>query len=260
MAKAIEKEYGRSVVGGFEVFEVGKEQLKELLGWYADIDEANKAFKRVFADRCAFGLVVDTMQHADGSYDEPSLVGWISSLDAALEVISTELVYAHHFGNNPIYEIWHVVEDGDLWQEWDIEAAAAGGDLQAAQQWEATFHDDKYLRQIEDQYTGDYHVYDTSVGEWPGVCIADVTQYDLSSGYKYVYEHWTAAGELLKQCVEDTVDASITCGWYRDGGWHVVDSDVNSIKEWEGLEVLRDDYAAPVWCPLRLCYVCWSED
>lgn len=253
MAKA-NKEYGRKVVDGFEVFEVGKEQLKDLLGVYADIDNANKAFEIVFGDRSAFGLVVDTMQHADGGYDEPRLVGWVSGLDSALEIISAEYDYALSFGQKRMYEIWHVVDDGDLWQEWDIEAAAAGGNLQMAQQWEAVFHDDKYLRQIEQQYTGDYHVYDTTE------CIADVTQYDLANGYKYVYEHWTAGGELLKQCVEDTEGAAITCGLYRDGGWHVVSSDVTSIRVWEDLEVLRDDGTAPVWCPLRVCFVCWSSE
>lgn len=284
MAKA-SKEYGRRVVDGVEVFEVGKRQLWDWAHWAAAGAGNAQAWHgvpqtvEVMAESLAKGkyVVMELQFCAPVAFDgekpciqdakvilKPGAMVSTRSLRESVEYADVYRIDGYSCGDGDalvaLVEIWHIVDDGDLWQAWEVEAAAAGGDLQAAQQWEATFHDDKYLRQIEDQYTGDYHVYDTTVGDWPGVCIADVTQYDLSHGYKYVYEHWTAGGEVLKQCVEDTEGASITCGWYRDGGWHVVSSDVTSISTWEGLEVLRDDGTAPVWCPLRVCFVCWSAE
>lgn len=275
MAKVIAKEYGRKVVDGIDVYEVGQQQYIEL-SQYDPISRGIGGNSGVYRHAKGLWVVVSVQStFGGGTFGSRVYVEYISrsrrdAVEWALwEVDNHTYSEPYTYGNERVrtapavgrdFEIWHIVDDGDLWQAWDLEAASAGGDLQAAQQWEATFYDDKYLRQIEDQYTGDYHVYDTSVGEWPGVCIADVTQYDLAHGYKYVYEHWTAAGEVLKQCVEDTEGAAITCGWYRDGGWRVMSSDVTSIGMWAELEVLRDDGTAPVWCPLRVCFVCWSEE
>lgn len=277
MAKAI-KEYGRKVVDGVEIFEVGVEQFRTWINWKlcASRLSCNFRINGLGTQSAAKGRwVVIECNTMFGGGSCGTRLKVVYDCKTRREAVHMCKHYIEHDTYSQTYvkggklllpargkdfEVWHLVDDGDLWQEWDIEAAAAGGDLQAAQMWADTFHDDTYLQKIEQQYTGDYHVYDTTVGDWPGVCIADVTQYDLAHGYKYVYEHWTESGELLKQCVEDTEGASITCGWYRDRAWHVVSSDVTSISTWEGLEVLRDDGTAPVWCPLRVCFVCWSAE
>lgn len=45
-----------------------------------------------------------------------------------------------------IYEIWHIVDDADLYQVWDMEADAAAGDVLAAEAMESVFGVDKYIQ------------------------------------------------------------------------------------------------------------------
>lgn len=109
------REFGLKV----DCFEVGKEQLKDLIGYWADIDVANKSFHKLFTDKTIIGLVVETRQDLDGGYDEIRLGSWISSLDSAREVITNEYGYELSFGYKPIFEVWIVRDDAELWDEWE---------------------------------------------------------------------------------------------------------------------------------------------
>lgn len=253
------KEYEGLAVSCFEVFEVGKEQLKRLFGYWADIDYVTKGFEKIWKDRRPIGLVLETIQNPSGEFDEPRLVSWISSFEVAREVIATELDYAHSFGNEPIYEIWIVRDDAELWQKWEMEVAAAGGNLLAAQAWHKVFHDDTYLRRIEEQYEGAYYVYDTMCHSRP-TCIAEVSQYDLVSGTKYIYEHWELGVVYIKQLVESTSQAGLTCRMLRNDGYEVEHVNIIDVEKWDCLEVLREDGTTPAWCPLRVCFVSWAKD
>ena len=246
MAEA-SKEYGRKVVDGVEVFEVGKQQLWHWAHWavsgpnnaakwdsiYGSVDVLSDSLAKgrylVVSLNFAVGCILDTID--DSCIQDANIVGIVTvvsnyrSQRAAVEtskILAADINSAKSktdYGNlYTVVEVWHVVDDGDLWQAWDLEASAAGGDLQAARQWKSTFHDDTYLRRIEERYTGDYHVYDSMVHS-PAACIADVTQHDLKSGYKYVYRYWDCCARFLEQRVEDTVSAGITCRAPWDSGW-----------------------------------------
>lgn len=112
------RQYGLEI----DCFEVGKEQLKDLLGWYADIDVANKSFSKLFTNKTIIGLVVE-MRRKPGEDDEPRFGSWITSLDSAREVISNEYGYELSFGYMPIFEVWFVRDDAELWQEWEYGVA-----------------------------------------------------------------------------------------------------------------------------------------
>lgn len=172
MAKA-NKEYGRRVVKGFDVFEVGKQQLWSWAHWAAAGAGNAQAWHgvpqtvEVMADSLAKGAyVVMELQFCSPVADDsqkpciqdaklilkPGAMVSTRSLREAIEFAKVYRIDGFPCGDGDaitaLVEVWHIVDDGDLWQAWDVEAAAAGGDLQAAQQWEATFHDDIYLRQI----------------------------------------------------------------------------------------------------------------
>lgn len=150
-------------IDGFEVYNVGKSQLWEWSHWAAagagnanawhGIEQTVDAF---YADSLAKGVylimelqfggrvqdVADILCIQDANtISRVSAKASTRSLKEAVELAGLYKIskpmptcYPSYIGSvNNIIEIWHVVDDGDLWQEWDLQAAAAGGDLQAAQ-------------------------------------------------------------------------------------------------------------------------------
>lgn len=85
----------------------------------------------------------------------------------------------------------------------------------------------------------------------PAACIADVTQHDLKSGYKYVYRYWDYCARFLEQRVEDTISAGITCRGYLDEGNKAGFVQVYEMEQSECLSILRDDGTARFGIPLE---------
>lgn len=117
-----------------EVYEVGQGQLWSWLphsqqwsggdepsmyciGYYADMDDFPKG--RLF--------VVVEMAERGGRYSKPWLVGFYGS---ALTAATTIEMYEESCRDDPrgvnhSYEVWKIVDDADLWQEWEYRASLA---------------------------------------------------------------------------------------------------------------------------------------
>lgn len=124
--------YFDKVVDGIDVFSVGKQQLwdwcsyngREFTGWrpehYSVVTYADSLRKGIY-------LVVE-LPATFGRVLKPQLIASCTSLKSAvgLALVYDEYrllacPYGRSYGCD--YEIWHVVDDSDLWDSWDSDAS-----------------------------------------------------------------------------------------------------------------------------------------
>ena len=95
---------------GVEIYQVGKRQIMELLGAYADIDEAvdfwvSRGFERPVA------ALVMARKHDDDCYGEPCLLSWVTCERSVREILSIERERDDWYGEDYIYEVWYISDD-----------------------------------------------------------------------------------------------------------------------------------------------------
>lgn len=123
--------YFDKVVDGIDVFSVGKQQLwdwcsyngREFTGW---LPEHTSVISYADSLRKGIYLVVE-LPAVFGRVLKPQLIASCTSLKSAVGLALTydeyrllACPYGSEYGCD--YEIWHVVDDGDLWQAWDHDA------------------------------------------------------------------------------------------------------------------------------------------
>lgn len=121
-------------VEGIDVFAVGKRQLWDWCGWSSRGLECGVYAMYCYADSLRKGVYVVVESHARlGQVSKCIVAASFGSLRAAANYVNccidsdvrmfAELrkgwLYAHD------YEIWHVVDDGELWDYWNDRAAYA---------------------------------------------------------------------------------------------------------------------------------------
>lgn len=100
-----------NVIDGVEVFEVGKSQIIDLLGAYADIDAANDHWQSIgFAKEIVAALVM-VEQYEDGSYGNVGLLTFVTSSASVNEIVEAEREFDSIHDKTVIYEVWYVVDD-----------------------------------------------------------------------------------------------------------------------------------------------------
>lgn len=125
--------YFDKVVDGIDVFSVGKQQLwdwcsyngREFTGW---LPEHTSVISYADSLRKGIYLVVE-LPAAFGRVLKPQLIASYTSLKSAVSLARTydeyrllACPYGCEYGCD--YEIWHVVDDSDLWNSWDSDASA----------------------------------------------------------------------------------------------------------------------------------------
>lgn len=131
--------YFDKVVDGIDVFSVGKQQLwdwcsyngREYTGWLPEHCSVNS-----YADSLRKGIyLVVELPAAFGRVLKPQLIASCTSLKSAVRLACaydeyrSRRAYPSYCAYGCDYEIWHVVDDGDLWQAWDHDAELSRVDV-----------------------------------------------------------------------------------------------------------------------------------
>lgn len=129
---------------GVEVFEVGVRQLQQFIsdgGLYRPV--LNSA-ELLCVGTYAFVYKSEMFGGECASWHPVVLCGYVQGeLELA---IPPQVVELESCSIGRDVEIWRIVDDGNLWQAWDLEADAAAGDVLAAEAMEAVFGVDKYIQ------------------------------------------------------------------------------------------------------------------
>lgn len=100
-----------NVIDGVDVFEVGKSQIVNLLGSYADIDAANEHWQGIGFTKELVAALVMVERYDDGSYGNVGLLTFVTGVDSVNEIVQAEREFDARYGKTVIYEVWHVVDD-----------------------------------------------------------------------------------------------------------------------------------------------------
>ena len=123
-----------SVERGVDCFEVGIQQLLDFMGWKSNVRDDG------WIPVCGLGSGISCVAVDDyvvvrtacefGSIHRPFVTGCFSNFTDAVDSASllTMVEYdcmlsrSDKFDMYFVYEVWHVMDDGDLWQAWDYDS------------------------------------------------------------------------------------------------------------------------------------------
>lgn len=274
MAKTY-KEYGRKVVDGIDVFEVGQQQYIKLSQW-DPISNGIDGNSGVYRHAKGLWVVVSVQStFGGGTFGSRLYVEYVArSRRDAVERAVWEVdkhTYSEPFtyGTRRVrtapavghdYEVWHIVDDTELWEEWEMLSRAASGDVVAAEAVYMVLGDDTYMRRIEDQYTGGYDIYDDFTFEEP--TLWGTVEYEelhpcALSPVRYIYNHMDTDGRILRQRIVIPEHAADDVCELKAHGWKVLETEVLDFEklEWPCLKILRRDGTKPLVSPLRVCNI-----
>lgn len=206
------------VVDGVEVYQVGKQQLWDWCGWTSHGFDSAHSYNNepviCHAESLRKGVYLVVGGPATfGMFWRPRVLETCTSLKAALDWAAFELAFHNdclatwtdsRYNLGYDFEIWHVVDDAELWQEWDNASAAYVATHQPlAPQMQPVAIDS---RDCDDFYETLYSVYVPMVGQ--NVSFLVVNRYSCGS--------WLEEEEYMPCDMQSSQPLSIEdCQWYN---------------------------------------------